>query len=258
MKNFTLFLICIIICLTGCGQSHTGDSSNMVNGRLTCLVLGYDSIIYYTGISMQMQDVHKGKITDSVFVSAMFKKIKSGGLSMVLKPGGGADMLSNFQEMIKLANNYEVHRPLVDSGDVNEDKAFSFVTPEMVKTAIRGEQQPPLKLNLPRDQPGNPNTLPGFPKSLQLVILLSESKEIYAYKGGDMRTGKKYTYPEITDLVKGRRSDKNFSVVIKAAKNTTYKNAVDLLDVMTTEQIQHYALIDITKEEEDYLHQIYP
>jgi biopolymer transport protein ExbD len=73
-----------------------------------------------------------------------------------------------------------------------------------------------------------------------------------------MRTGKKYTYPEIADLVKGRRSDKNFSVVIKAAKNTTYKNAVDLLDVMTTEQIQHYALIDITKEEEDYLHQIYP
>ena len=156
MKNFSLYLSCIIICLTGCGQSHTGDSSSMVNGRLTCLVLGYDSIIYYTGISTQMQDVHKGKITDSVFVSAMFKKIKSGGLSVVLKPGGGADMLSNFQEMINLANNYEVDRPLVESGDINEDKAFGFFTPEMVKTAMRGEQQPPLKLNLPRDRAWQP------------------------------------------------------------------------------------------------------
>ena len=101
-------------------------------------------------------------------------------------------------------------------------------------------------------------TLSGFSKSLQLVILLFESKEIYAYIGGDMRTGKKYTYQEITDLVKRRRSDKNFSVVIKASKNTTYKNTVDLLYLITTEQIHHYALIDITKEEEDYMHQIYP
>jgi len=31
-----------------------------------------------------------------------------------------------------------------------------------------------------------------------------------------------------------------------------------MLDVMTTEQIKHYALIDITTIEEAYLHQIYP
>jgi biopolymer transport protein ExbD len=240
-----------------CGQVHTGDSANVDNKRLTCLVLGYDSIIYYTGISRQMQDVHNGKITDTAFVSTLFERIKSGDLSMVLKPGGGADMLGNFQKMVDLANNHDVYRRSVDSGDINEEKAFGFITPPSVKSALRGEQQPPLKLNLPRNEPDKPDSLSGFPKSSRLVILLSGSEDIYAYTGGDMGKGKKYTYPEITDLLKERRSDKNFSVVIKAAENTTYKNTVDMLDVMTTADIKHYSLIDITKVEGDYLRKFY-
>jgi len=199
-----------------------------------------------------------GKIIDSAFVNTMFKKIKSGGLSMVLKPGGGADMLGNFQDMVNLANTNEVHRRSVDSGDTNEDKAFGFVTPPMVKAALRGEQQPPLKLILPRDEPNKPDSLSGFPKSSRLVILLSGSRNLYAYIGGDIEKGKKYTYSEMTDFVKERRSDKNFSVVIKAGENTTYKNTVNILDVMTIADIKHYALVDITKEEEGYLDHIYP
>lgn len=257
MKNCTLFLIGISACLIGCGQSHSQDSTGASHERLTCLILGYDSVIYYTGTSKQMQEVHQGKITDTAFVNAMFEKIKSGGLSMVLKPGGGADMLGNFQEMVNLANNNDVYRRSVDSGDINDDKAFGFVTPPNVKAAMRGEDQPPLKLNLPRDEPARPDSLSGFPKASRLVILLSGSNDIYAYVGGDMRRGKKYTSQEIIDLVKERRSDKDFSVMIKAAENATYKNTVDMLDVMTTADIKHYALIDITKEEEGYLRQIY-
>jgi len=220
--------------------------------------LGYDSIIYYIGIGRQMQDVHNGKIGDTAFVKAMFEKIKSGGLSMVIKPGGGADMLGNFREMVELANNHNVYRRSVDSGDTNEEKTFGFITPSMVKAAMRVEQQPPLKLSLPRDEPNRPDSLSGFPKSSRLVILLSRSDDIYAYIGSDIEKGKKYTYPEITDFVKERRSDKNFSAVIKASENTTYKNTVDMLDVMTISDVKHYALVDITKEEEGHLHQIYP
>jgi len=123
---------------------------------------------------------------------------------------------------------------------------------------MRVEQQPPLKLSLPRDEPNRPDSLSGFPKSSRLVILLSRSDDIYAYIGSDIEKGKKYTYPEITDFVKERRSDKNFSAVIKASENTTYKNTVDMLDVMTISDVKHYALVDITKEEEGHLHQIYP
>lgn len=256
MKNWSLFLIGMSACLMGCGQSHSQDSSG-ASQRLTCLILGYDSVIYYTGPSKQMQNVHNGKITDTAFIDAMFERIKSGDLLMVIKPGGGADMVPNFQEMVNLANKFDVSRHSVDSGDINEDKAFGFVTPPMVKAAMQGEDPPPLKLMLPRDEPDTASVLPGFPKSSQLVILLSEGNGIYAYMGGDIRKGKKYTYPEITDLVKEKRSDKNFSVVIKPAKTANYKNTVDMLDVMTSADIKHYALVDITGEEENYLHRIY-
>ncbi|MES1159384.1 MAG: hypothetical protein ABUM51_01380 [Bacteroidota bacterium] len=87
MRNCALFLISMSTYLIGCGQGHSVDSSGANNESLTCFILGYDSIIYYTGTSKQMQDVNKGKITDTVFVNAMFKKIKSGNLSMILKPG---------------------------------------------------------------------------------------------------------------------------------------------------------------------------
>jgi len=257
MKNFTLYLMGLTTYLISCGQGRTGDSTSVDNKRLTCLVLGYDSIIYYIGFSNQMQEVHSGKITDTAFVAAMFEKIKSDSLSMVIKPGGGADMLGNFQEIVNLANINNVNRRSVDSGDTNEDKAFGFVTPPMVKAAMRGEDRPPLKLNLPRDEPASPNAVSNFPKASQLVILISGSTGIYAYMGGDIRTGKKYTYQELIDLVKAKRSDKDFSVVIRPAKSSTYKNTVDILDVMTISNIKNYALVDITNEEEDYLRKLY-
>ncbi len=48
-----------------------------------------------------------------------------------------------------------------------------------------------------------------------------------------------------------------FIGVIKPAKSGTYKNTVDMLDAMTISKIKHYALIDITAEEESYLNRLY-
>jgi len=84
-----------------CGQTGAGTINNLDNDRLTCLVLGYDSIIYYTGGSSQMQDVRKGKITDTAFVNGLFRTVTERGFLMIVKPGDGANMLPNFQEMIK-------------------------------------------------------------------------------------------------------------------------------------------------------------
>ena len=101
--------------LIGCAGRH-GKGFAAGDRRLTCLVLGYDSIIYYTGTSKEMRDVNNGKVTDTVFMNSMFKKIKDGGLSLAIKPGGGADVLDNFQGVVNLSNLYEVERS-VDSGD---------------------------------------------------------------------------------------------------------------------------------------------
>jgi biopolymer transport protein ExbD len=240
--------------LIGCAGGH-GKGFAAGDRRLTCLVLGYDSIIYYTGSSKEMRDVNNGKVTDTVFMNSMFKKIKDGGLSLAIKPGGGADVLDNFQGVVNLTNLYEVGRS-VDSGDEYEEKAFGFVTPQVVKDAMNGQSHPEkLQLDLPRDEPDTArNAVSMFPKSSQLVVLISGDKDIYAYMGGEIQRGKKYTYPELTDMLKEERSDKDFSVVIKAAASSTYKNTVDMLDVMRNTDIKHYALVDITKKEEEFLH----
>jgi hypothetical protein len=254
--------------LEGCGQGHGGGGDggaghggggNHGGGsggvdRLTCLVPGYDSIIYYTGISKEMQDVNHGKVTDSVFMDAMFKKIKDGGLSMTIKPGGGADMLENFREVINLANLREVDRRSVDSGDENEEKAFGFVTPQVVRDAMNGQSHPEkLKLDLPRDEPNTPNAVSKFPKASQLVVLNFGDTGIYAYMGGYFTQGKTYTYQELINMLKEKRPDSNFSVAIKPAASSTYKNTVDMLDAMRIADVKHYALVDISKEEEEYL-----
>jgi biopolymer transport protein ExbD len=143
-----------------------------------------------------------------------------------------------------------------NSIDANEERAFGVSTPPAIKGALQGQARP-MKLDLPKDEPDSPNAVSSFPKASQLVILISGSGKIYAYMGGDIRKGKKYTYHELTDLVKAKKSDNDFSVVIRPAKSSTYKNTVDMLDEMTTSDIKHYALIDITNEEEDYLRQLY-
>lgn len=256
MKNYALLFVGIAASALSCGQNHRyGDKSAP---SLTCLVLGYDSIIYYSGSSRQMQDIHQGKITDTLFVNAMFEKIKREDLTMILKPGGGADMLGNFQDLVNLANTNGVQRREVDSGDSYEDKAFGFVTAPMIKASMRGEDPPALKLDLPREALDTGKLLPGFPKASQLVVLISSSNDIYAYWGADMRKGRKYTYQALTDLLKERVADSSFSVAIKPSKDATYKNTVDMLDVMTSAKLKHYALVDISKAEEDYLHQVYP
>ena len=258
MKIWVLFLSGIVICFIGCGQRRVGgggrDGMESSDRRLTCLFDVGDSVIYYTGSSSKMLDINRGKVDDSGFVKAMFGKIKDGGLSLTLKPGDGAGVMGNLEEMANLAKSYGITNPTVDSTDANEEKTLGIVTAPPLREYMQGH--PTFKLYLPKDDADSPEAISKLPKESQLVILISGGQDIYAYMGGDMRNGKKYTYREITDFVKGKRADKNFFVLIKPTKNSTYKNTVDILDVMTTAGIKHYALVDITKQEEDYLLEI--
>jgi hypothetical protein len=79
MRNWALFFTAMTAFFVSCGQTGAGNNDNLGNNRLTCLVLGYDSIIYYTGSSNQMQEVRKGKITDSSFVNGMFRTVTERG-----------------------------------------------------------------------------------------------------------------------------------------------------------------------------------
>lgn len=223
----------------GDGGAHPDDS------RLTCIVPGHDSIIYYYGNSTQIHDVKRGKISDTAFVNDMFHAVKERGLQLALKPGDGPDVLSNFREVVNLLNDHEVTRQSIDTLDVNEQNTFGYTTPPSIKEAMEG-QGSPLKLNPSREE-----------TSSRLVILLNGDNEIYIYPTEDIRAGKKYTYPECREMLNRRKSGEKFSIMIRPSASSTYRNTVHMLDEMKTAGIRRYALIDITKEEEDYLRQIY-
>lgn len=48
-------------------------------------------------------------------------------------------------------------------------------------------------------------------------------------------------------------ADKDFVVIIKASKDATYKNTVDILDEMTINQVRTYAMVKIGKEDQELM-----
>jgi biopolymer transport protein ExbD len=256
MRNWALFCAAINCFSIACGQSPAGKGAALDDHKLTCILTGYDSLIHYTGSSSQIHEIKKGRITDTVFINAMFRTVKDRRLLLILKPGDGADIEANFQSLSKFIDEHEVTFFAMDTMDFREEKAFGFSTPPMMKDGFKQARQ--LTLNLPKDEGNSDTVLSSFPKASQLVVLITSSSDIYAYWGDDIRSGKKYTYPELTDLLKAKISDKDLSVLIRPSANSTYKNTVNILDVMQSTGIKHYALVDIKKEQEDYLRQIYP
>jgi biopolymer transport protein ExbD len=121
---------------------------------------------------------------------------------------------------------------------------------------MQGQATKPLKLYLPKDEPDSSNAISDFSKESRLTVLFSIDKHLYVYSGSNIRNGKKYTFEELKDTLKARRSDKTFSVTIKPTKNSTYSSTINILDAMTMANIEHYALVDVTKEEESYFNQI--
>jgi biopolymer transport protein ExbD len=114
-------------------------------------------------------------------------------------------------------------------------------------------QGEPIKFNLPKEVPDSLDGGHIVPKASRLVILVFGSRDIYAYTGAYIRSGKKYSYRELTDLLNAKKTDTNLMVVIKPAKSCTYKNTVDMLDEMKIADVKRYALVDITDQEESYL-----
>lgn len=140
-----------------------------------------------------------------------------------------------------------------------------------------------MKLFMPKDDK-NEEDKTEVKESGALTIMLGKGNGIYFYEGQlepDGSNFKSTTYKDIRDqiikkkkqvisahyhtpscesLQKGAQErgnpdwknackDKDFVVVIKPNKEATYKNAVDILDEMTINQVQRFALIDITEDE---------
>ena len=88
-----------------------------------------------------------------------------------------------------------------------------------------------------------------------LTLLLGKGDQVYYYEGTllpDASNFKTSNFKEIRNeiLSKKKSTDpKDFVVVIKADKDCTYKNVVDILDEMLINDVKRYATVDISDVE---------
>ena len=121
---------------------------------------------------------------------------------------------------------------------------FIFTTTMSRPTAMR--------LILPKDSP-NPMLAKN---SAVITIMPGKNNQVYYYEGMDPKNLKASNFKDIRDVIldKKRRTDTTwFQVILKPTQDASYKNAVDIIDEMTIDAVNHYAFVDITPYEYQFI-----
>lgn len=159
--------------------------------------------------------------------------------------------------------------PMVDLG-------FLLITFFIFTTTMSTPATMPL--TMPSDEQ-DPKDLTEVKESGALTIMLGKGNQVYYYEGQLKADGSNFqtsnfkdirkviidkknmvksihvhdqTCPKIWEKHGGDQKsclDKDFVVVIKPNTEATYKNTIDMLDEMTINNVQRFAMIDITEDE---------
>ncbi len=125
------------------------------------------------------------------------------------------------------------------------------------------------RLIMPKDEK-DPEKQTEVKQSGALTILMGKDNQIYYYEGqleADGSNFKTTNYKDIREVIQKKRkdvmllgrslgyaadsADRDMVVVIKPNREASYKNTLDVLDEMTINNIQRFALIDITPVENE-------
>src|SRR5438270_11195774 len=147
------------------------------------------------------------------------------------------------------------------------DLAFLLITFFIFTTTMSTPNT--MRLIMPKDDK-NQKDLTEVKESGALTLLLGKKNQIYYYMGQMKPDGSNFVtsnYKDIRKVIQDKKkeviahgrqlgyakdsADKDFVVVIKPNKESTYKNTVDALDEMSINGVQRYALVDITPQEND-------
>jgi biopolymer transport protein ExbD len=131
--------------------------------------------------------------------------------------------------------------PMVDLG-------FLLITFFIFTTTITTPHA--LRVFLPKDVPDNEKR----PRAESSVITLLPAKNnlIYYYEGLDPARLNTADYTTIRNILlakKNRTGADPLEVIIKLTADANYKNAVDILDEMTIDNVPHYVLVEPAPEE---------
>ena len=155
--------------------------------------------------------------------------------------GGGHKKGPGVKKSKKLSTRVDL-TPMVDLG-------FLLITFFIFTTTM--SQPSAMKLNLPKDvdKPDEQNKLK---ESAALTVMPSKADQVYYYEGDDPTKMQVTNLKGIRDKIldkKGRTPADKLVVIIKPDQDATYKDAVDLLDEMTINDIQKYAMIGVRPDE---------
>lgn len=125
------------------------------------------------------------------------------------------------------------------------------------------------RLIMPKDEK-DPEKQTEVKQSGALTILMGKDNQIYYYEGqleADGSNFKTTNYKDVREVIQKKRkdvmllgrslgyaadsADRDMVVVIKPNREASYKNTLDVLDEMTINNIQRFALIDITPVENE-------
>ncbi|HEY8937097.1 MAG TPA: biopolymer transporter ExbD [Cyclobacteriaceae bacterium] len=133
------------------------------------------------------------------------------------------------------------------------DLAFLLLTFFVMTTTLNKPQT--MEIVMP-EKTEEPDDQPKVNEKHVLTLVLGENDKVYWYIG--------ITDPkvELTDfstsgirklLLEKKNEIPKLVILIKASDKSKYKNMVDILDEMNINQIKVYALVDITKVDEDLI-----
>jgi biopolymer transport protein ExbD len=138
--------------------------------------------------------------------------------------------------------------PMVDLG-------FLLITFFIFTTTIA--QSTAMNLNMPKDT-DKPDEINKVKESGSLTLMLGKSNVIYYYYGNDPAKMQTTNYKDLRKLILDKKKSTpadDLFIIIKPDKDATYKNAVDVLDEMTINDIPRYAMVDPTADEYNKIQQ---
>ena len=147
--------------------------------------------------------------------------------------------------------------PMVDLG-------FLLITFFVCTTSLA--QSKAMKLILPKDCP---TCIPPKAPETGALTLIADENKVWYYMGKLEDALHKGTFVTAAydgnnsirnvilnlraDLIKANGDDKKMVVMIKALPNSNLKNTIDILDELTINIVHTSAIMDLTKEEEEYI-----
>jgi biopolymer transport protein ExbD len=150
--------------------------------------------------------------------------------------GGGHKKGPGVKKGKKLSTRVDL-TPMVDLG-------FLLITFFIFTTTM--SQPTTMKLAMPKDDVKDID-LTKIKESGALTILMGKSNHIYYYEGMDPTKLQSTTYTKIREVVLNKKKSTptdDLFITIKPGKEASYKNAVDVLDEMTIDDIKRYAMTD--------------